>query len=88
MLANEENNSYYLNLTKLNKKVKLIMSKCCVCDCLLENDSYIQVDSKVFCQMCYALSFKCQRCDKEMNDAEYYNINSRIYCKVCILKVN
>ncbi len=87
MIINAENNSYNLNLTKINKKVKLALSKCCICDCLLENYSYLQVNSKIFCKKCYFLSFKCQRCDKEITENEYFTINQRIYCKLCICKI-
>ncbi len=83
---NTENCSYHLILKKINKKVKLVLSKCCVCDGLLESDHYIQTGPKVFCQKCYFQSFKCQRCDEEIRDVEYFTINQVIYCKSCFHK--
>ena len=84
---NKVENEYFLILNKLNERIKLIVSKCCVCDCLLNFKKSIQTNSKTFCASCYREAYKCEWCSKEILDQNYFTFSHRVYCQHCLDKI-
>ena len=75
-------NDIYFQLNDTNKKIKIIISKCCVCECVLD-DSYVASESNIFCYDCYNSTFKCQICTVFVGK-EYFTVDNKILCQDCI----
>jgi hypothetical protein len=68
------------------EKIKIVLSKCCICDFLLNID-YVISNSKVYCKQCYDSSYKCSKCNNPIGE-DYFTIESDLYCRNCIDKYN
>ena len=77
----KKSNTIYMDLSKSNISIKLIVSKCCACDEFL-SDLYMISKSNVFCLPCYNSIFRCTQCDLEIGN-DYFTIENKLICLKC-----
>ncbi len=74
-------NDFYIKLIQSNLSIKLIVSKCCACDEIL-NELFVISKSNVFCLLCYNAIFRCVKCDNELGN-EYFTVENKQMCLNC-----
>ena len=73
-------NTIYLDCDS-TESIKLVMSKCGVCECVLD-DVFVTSGSSVYCKLCYDAAFRCALCDSILGQS-YFTVEKQILCEKC-----